>query len=152
MIPLQTDHAIMALVTAITSASASASDRVLVLTSDHGVALFLQFLAERRLPGGRLVRMIWSPIRRALESGFGSGQWILGTVGTSPYLNQALMAEQGMYPATARTVAANAAAALPQASGVYTGDQLLQGTSRGVRLAEGLCRAIICTASVIWGS
>ena len=37
------------------------------------------------------------------------------------------MTERGVDPATARTVAANAAAALPQVSRVYTRDQLLQG-------------------------
>lgn len=127
-ISLQTDQAIGSLLTAIDKRVGLA--RILVVfTSDHGVAPLPEFLAEQRLPGGRLTSEdLFGPIRRALESRFGSGQWILGTAGSSPYLNHALMAERGVDPATARTVAATAAAALPQVSRVYTRDQLLQGT------------------------
>lgn len=126
-ISLQTDQAIGALLTAIDKRVGLARV-VVVFTSDHGVAPLPEFLAEQRLPGGRLAQDdLFGPIRRALESRFGSGQWILSTAGTSPYLNHALMAERGVDPATARTVAANAAAALPQVSRVYTRDQLLEG-------------------------
>jgi hypothetical protein len=63
-----------------------------------------------------------------LEDRFGSGQWILGTAGTSPYLNHALMAERGVDQVEARQVAAAAARSIPQVARVYTREQLLQGS------------------------
>ena len=105
-------------------------DRVLVVfTSDHGVAPLPEMANALRLPGGRLAPDdLFGPIRRALEQRFGAGQWILGTAGSSPYLNYALMAERGLDPATVRAVAATAAAGVPQVARVYTRDQLLQGS------------------------
>jgi hypothetical protein len=140
-ISLQTDHAIGALLAAIDKRIGL--DRVLVVfTSDHGVAPLPEFLAEQRLPGGRLAQEdLFGPIRNALESRFGSGQWILGTAGTSPYLNYALMAERGVDPATARTVAANAAAAVPQVSRVYTRDQLLHGNVPSDALSQRIVQS-----------
>jgi Type I phosphodiesterase / nucleotide pyrophosphatase len=105
-------------------------DRVLVVfTSDHGVAPLPELLAERRLPGGRIAQEdLFGPIRRSLEGRFGNGQWILGTAGTSPYLNHALMVERGVDQAEARQVAAAAARSIPQVARVYTREQLLHGS------------------------
>jgi hypothetical protein len=126
-ISLQTDQAIGAVLAAIDKRVGL--DRALVVfTSDHGVAPLPELMTEQRLPGGRLAQDdLFGPIRRALEQRFGAGQWILGTAGTSPYLNYALMAERAVDPAAVRLVAAAAAAAVPQVSRVYTRDQLLHG-------------------------
>lgn len=73
-VSLQTDQAIGALLAAVDKRVSLA--RVLVVfTSDHGVAPLPEFLAEQRLPGGRLAQEdLFGPIRRALESRFGSGR------------------------------------------------------------------------------
>jgi arylsulfatase A-like enzyme len=124
-ISLQTDMAIGELLTAVDKLIGL--DRVFVVfTSDHGVAPLPELLAERRLPGGRIAQDdLFGPIRRGLETRFGSGQWILGTAGTSPYLNHALMAERGVDQVEARQVAAAAARSIPHVARVYTREQLL---------------------------
>jgi arylsulfatase A-like enzyme len=127
-ISLQTDHAIGELLTAVDKRVGL--DRVLVVfTSDHGVAPVPELLAERRLPGGRIAQEdLFGPIRKGLEARFGAGQWILGTAGTSPYLNHGLMAERGVDQTEARQVAAAAARSIPHVARVYTREQLLQGS------------------------
>jgi arylsulfatase A-like enzyme len=127
-ITLQTDQTIGELLAAVDRRVGL--HRVLVVfTSDHGVAPLPEFLAERRLPGGRVAQEdIFGPIRTALEARFGAGQWILGTAGTSPYLNHALMRERGVDQVDARQVAAAAARSIPRVTRVYTREQLLQGS------------------------
>ncbi len=126
-ITVQTDKAVGALLEMIDKRVGL--DRVLVVfTSDHGVAPLPEVVAAQRLPGGRITQDdLFGPIRKALEERFGAGQWILGTAGTSPYFDYALMAEKGVDPAAAQRVAASAAAAVPHVARVYTRDQLLQG-------------------------
>lgn len=126
-ISLQTDQTIGELLTAVDRRVGL--HRVLVVfTSDHGVAPLPELLAERRLPGGRIAQEdLFGPIRTSLEARFGAGRWILGTAGTSPYLNHALMSERGVDHAEAREVAAAAARALPHVTRVYTREQLLHG-------------------------
>ena len=126
-ISLQTDRAIGELLAAVDKRIGL--DRVLVVfTSDHGVAPLPEILAERRLPGGRIAQEdLFGPIRTRLEQRFGTGAWILGTAGTSPYLNHGLMAERAVSPVEARLVAAEAARAIPHVARVYTREQLLQG-------------------------
>jgi arylsulfatase A-like enzyme len=126
-ISLQTDRAIGELLTAVDKRIGL--DRVLVVfTSDHGVAPLPELLAERRHPGGRIAQDdLFGPIRRSLEARFGGGPWILGTAGTSPYLNHALMAERGVDQREAREIAAAAARSIPHVAHVYTREQLLGG-------------------------
>ena len=127
-VSVQTDRAIGALLDAIDKRIGL--DRVLVaFTSDHGVAPVPEVASAQRLPGGRLAQDdLFGPIRRSLEQRFGAGHWILGTAGSSPYLNYALMAERGLDPVAVRAVAATAAPGAPQVSRVFTRDQLLQGS------------------------
>jgi hypothetical protein len=140
-ISLQTDQTIGALLAAIDTRIGL--DRALVVfTSDHGVAPLPEVLAEQRLPGGRLAQEdLFGPIRKALDQRFGTGQWILGTAGTSPYLNYALMTERDVDPAAARALAAAAAAAVPQVSRVYTRDQLLQGNVPSDRFSRRILQS-----------
>lgn len=118
-------------------------ERVLVVfTSDHGVAPLPELLAERRLPGGRIAQEdLFGPIRKALEDRFGSGQWILGTAGTSAYLNHPLMALRGVDQADARLVAAAAARSVPQVARVYTREQLLHGSVPADTMSRRILRS-----------
>ncbi len=68
-----------------------------------------------------------SQSRTALTAKYGPGKWIVATAGTSPYLNDALMAEKKLDPVEVRKVAAAAAATAPRVARVYTRDQILAG-------------------------
>lgn len=101
---------------------------LVVLTSDHGVAPLPEDLAKWKMPGGRMTSAdLFGPIQSALAAKFGQGDWILGTAGSSPYLNLDLIGQKGLDPAEVRRVAASAAAAVPHVLRVYTRDQLLRG-------------------------
>jgi len=126
-ISIQTDRAIGRLLDKV-DALVGLGRTVVVLTADHGVAPVPEELAAHRMPGGRMTRdELFGPIESALAGRFGAGQWILGTAGSSPYLNYALIAEKGLDAADVRRVAAAAASAVPHVARVYTRDQILQG-------------------------
>jgi Type I phosphodiesterase / nucleotide pyrophosphatase len=101
---------------------------LIVLTADHGVAPLPEVQAERRLPGGRIdAKMLFPPIRAALEARFGPGTWLLAAAGSSPYLNHALIADKKLDAEEVRRVAAEAARRTPHVMRVYTYDQLQRG-------------------------
>jgi hypothetical protein len=101
---------------------------LVVLTADHGVAPLPESLNALRLPGGRMAsKDLFGPIQEALEKRFGPGKWILATAGSSPYLNDELMATLRLDEVDVRRVAAEAAAAVPHVARVYTRDQLIRG-------------------------
>ena len=70
---------------------------------------------------------LFGPLKQALNAKFGNGDWILGSAGTSPYLNLNLIRDKGLDEAEVRRVAAEAAAAVPHVLRVYTRDQLQSG-------------------------
>jgi len=101
---------------------------IVVLTADHGVAPLPELQQSRHLPGGRYKGDdLFNPIQDALTAKYGPGKWIVATAGTSPYLNDALMAERKLDPVEVRKVAAAAAATAPRVARVYTRDQILAG-------------------------
>jgi hypothetical protein len=108
---------------------------VVAFTADHGVSPTPEFLAEHKMPGGRMTGAdLFGPIEKALAARFGAGKWILATAGTSPYLNYELMDSLKVDPAEARRVAAEAAAKVPHVARVYTRDQLQRGDVQADRL------------------
>lgn len=101
---------------------------LVVLSADHGVAPLPEDQQARKLPGGRLPgSALFDPIEAALDARYGDAQWILGTAGTSPYLNHAVAAERGVDQAEMRRVAAAAAMGVEQVARVYTREQLIAG-------------------------
>jgi hypothetical protein len=101
---------------------------IVVLTSDHGVAPVPEEQVARRMPGGRITGAeILDPLKAALNAAFGEADWVLGTAGSSVYLNHARIRERGLDGARVRQVAAAAVAAVPQVARVFTRDQLLLG-------------------------
>jgi predicted AlkP superfamily pyrophosphatase or phosphodiesterase len=117
-------------------------DHTLVaFTTDHGVAPLVESLAERSLPGGRMTPAdLFDPIQRALAARFGEGKWILGTAGSSPYLDYKLIEERGLDAADVRRVAAAAAAQVPHVARVYTRDQLQRGEVPADRIGSRVLR------------
>jgi hypothetical protein len=114
---------------------------IVALTADHGVAPVPERLGERSLPGGRLTRKeMFAPLEQALASRFGGGQWVLGTAGSSPYLNYALISQLQLDPAEVRRTAASALMAVPHVARVYTRDQLLRGEVARDRVGERVLR------------
>ncbi len=118
-------------------------DHVLVaFTTDHGVAPIPEVQQQRKQPGGRMKsEELFGPIAAALSGKYGTGNWILATAGTSPYLNHALAAEKGLDLAEVRRVAAAAAAAVPHVARVYTREQLLSGAVAPDLIGRRLARS-----------
>jgi arylsulfatase A-like enzyme len=101
---------------------------IVALTSDHGVAPIPEEQAARHMPGGRITGAeILDPLKAALNAAFGEADWVLGTAGTSVYLNRARIRELGLDAARVRQVAATAIAEVPHVARVFTRDQLLLG-------------------------
>ncbi len=117
-------------------------DHTLVaFTTDHGVAPLAETLAERSLPGGRMVpKDLFDPIQQALATRFGEGKWILATAGSSPYLDYGLIDERRLDAAEVRRVAAAAAAQVPHVARVYTRDQLQRGEAQADRIGSRVLR------------
>lgn len=114
---------------------------LVVLTADHGVAPMPEALAGQHMGGGRIEGgELFGAIRAALQARFGPGEWILGTAGSSPYLNHALIAERGLDAEAVRQVAAEAAARVPSVVRVYTRDQLLRGEAAGDLIGRRVLR------------
>jgi arylsulfatase A-like enzyme len=114
---------------------------VVVFTTDHGVAPVPESLRDRSLPGGRLTnKELFDPIQRALAGRYGEGKWVLGTAGSSPYLNYEQMDKLQLDPVDVRRVAAAAAATVPHVSRVYTRDQLLRGEVPNDRIGSRVLR------------
>ena len=121
---------------------------LVVLTADHGVAPVPEVQQQRHLPGGRLTKdEAMTPIATALSAKYGAGNWIIGTAGTSPYLNYALIEEKHLDPVEVRKVAAAAAARLPHVARVYTRDQVLSGQVTADTIGRRIARSENLTRS-----
>jgi len=104
-------------------------DNVLVvLSADHGVGPMPETNIERNMPAGRIPRtLLFDTLQKALSGKYGEGKWILGTAGSSPYFDNALIKSKGINPEEFRAFAADVVRELPAAVRVYTRDQLLKG-------------------------
>jgi hypothetical protein len=123
----RTDRDIARLLDAV-DAAVGLEHALVVLTSDHGVAPIPEEQVKRRMPGGRMTGAeLFDPIEAALDARLGDGQWILGTAGSSPYLDHELIRERGLDPARVREMAAEAAQEAPHVARVFTREQLLRG-------------------------
>ena len=121
---------------------------IVVLTADHGVAPLPEVQQARHLPGGRYNGDdLFTPIETALSAKYGPGKWIVATAGTSPYLNDALIAEKKLDPVEVRKVAAAAAATAPRVARVYTRDQILAGQIPNDRIGQRILRGEHLTRS-----
>lgn len=101
---------------------------IVALTADHGVAPVPETLTERSLPGGRMTnKELFGAIEQALTHRFGDGDWLMGTSGSSPYLNYDLIAKKQLDATEVRRIAAAAAMSVPHVARVYTRDQLIRG-------------------------
>jgi predicted AlkP superfamily pyrophosphatase or phosphodiesterase len=110
---------------------------VVVLTGDHGVAPSAEESAANHMPGGRMPdNSVREAIQAALSKKYGQGNWVVGSWDLSIYLNYDLMAKQGVDPAAARRIAADAAIVVPHIFRVYTRDQLLTGAVPGDEISR----------------
>lgn len=115
---------------------------IIVLTADHGVMPLAEQLQQDRMPGGRTTNaQLFQPMRQALLERFGTGEWLLSTAGTSPYLNWKLISEKGLDPAEVERVAAAAMATVPHVSRVYTRRQLLMDAVPRDKFSERVVRS-----------
>ncbi|HZT39866.1 MAG TPA: alkaline phosphatase family protein [Bryobacteraceae bacterium] len=118
-------------------------DQVLVaLTADHGVMPLPERLARDRMPGGRLSGAdLFGEIKRGLSERFGPGDWVVGTAGTSPYLNWDLIKTRGLKAAEVEDAAAAIAQSLPHVARVYTRHNLLAGNVTPDRISARVARS-----------
>ena len=102
-----------------------------VLSADHGVAPTPEVQHERKMPGDSVFVDLEDLVRSALVKKFGDGNYTLGAVDNSIYLNFKTLEAKKIEPAEAYRVAAEALFAVPQAhvARVLTRDQLEQGVA-----------------------
>ena len=104
------------------------SRTLVILTADHGVAPLPEVMAQRRMPGGRLVRKdLVAPVEAALASAYGAGTWIEGRAGSSLYLNRVLIKDKKLDPRLVEETAARAAESIPHVYRAFTREQLFRG-------------------------
>jgi hypothetical protein len=115
---------------------------IVALTADHGVAPLPEEVQARLQLGGRMTSHdLVAPIEAALQAKYGEGKWVLATAGSSPYLNHELIAKLKLDGAEVRRVAAEAVAAVPRVTRVYTREQLLRGDTQADRIGQRLLRS-----------
>ncbi len=101
---------------------------LIVFTGDHGVAPLPETMQARRMPAGRLSeKNLHQAIEAALSRKYGEGKWISGKSGPTPYFNRELIRQKGLSEAEVQQAAAEAAAAMPHITRVYTRRQLENG-------------------------
>ncbi|HWR54685.1 MAG TPA: alkaline phosphatase family protein [Bryobacteraceae bacterium] len=101
---------------------------LVVFTADHGVAPLPETMQKYRGPGGRLpAAKVIAAMEQALIARFGEGKWVAGSSATSVYFNRELIASKNLAAADVHSVAAAAAAALPNVFRTYTREQLAAG-------------------------
>jgi hypothetical protein len=101
---------------------------VVVVTADHGVATVPEEMAAWKMPGGRFPRAdLARAATGALGKAFGPGPWLEGRAGSALYLNQGLMAEHGLDPATVERRLASGVETVARVWRAYTRSQLLEG-------------------------
>ncbi|MCW5965102.1 MAG: alkaline phosphatase family protein [Bryobacterales bacterium] len=101
---------------------------LVVLSADHGVGPIPEVNQERNMPGGRLARRaVFEPLEQALAAKYGAGKWVLGSAGSSPYLNYELIDQKKLDAAEVRQFAAAEMMKTEGVTRVFTRDQLLMG-------------------------
>jgi predicted AlkP superfamily pyrophosphatase or phosphodiesterase len=114
---------------------------IVAFTTDHGVAPVPETLKQRGLPGGRMTaKELFGPIELALATAFGEGKWLMGTAGSSPYLNYDFMNSLSLDASAVRRAAAAAAMKVDHVARVYTRDQLQQGNVPNDRVGSRVLR------------
>jgi predicted AlkP superfamily pyrophosphatase or phosphodiesterase len=116
-----------------------ASNMLVVLTADHGVAPVPKVNNDRKMPGGWLSSSEYAEkIATQMAGKFGSGSWFVFDADGFLYLNYELAAKYNADRAEVRRFAAEVARALPHIARVFNRDDLLRGNSA----ADGPGRAV----------
>lgn len=98
---------------------------LVVFTADHGVSPVPEINTARKMPGGRVPeKAVAEAVEARLSHKYGSGPWVLGRTGPSPYLNYKLIDEKSLNRGEVTELAAQAVREIPHLFRVYTRDQL----------------------------
>ncbi|HWC75910.1 MAG TPA: alkaline phosphatase family protein, partial [Blastocatellia bacterium] len=105
-----------------------ASNFVVAVSGDHGVAPVPEYLQSRRIDSGRInPRDITNAVGEALKQKFGDKKWVLGFVNEQVYLDHKLIAEQKLNASEVEQVSGEAALAVPGIVAYYTRTQIAEG-------------------------
>jgi arylsulfatase A-like enzyme len=105
---------------------------LVVFTADHGVAPVPEVNEKRKMPGGRASeKMIAAKIQSRLSEKYGPGKWLIGKIGESQYLNDALIRERKLTMDEVSETAAQAAREVPHVFRAYSRAQLSRGEVPG---------------------
>ncbi|MCC6343012.1 MAG: alkaline phosphatase family protein [Bryobacterales bacterium] len=105
---------------------------LVVFTADHGVVPVPEVNAARNMPGGRVPgKMIADRIQSRLSEKYGPGKWIIGKIGDSQFLNDALIRERNLTMDEVSETAAQAAREVPHVFRAYSRAQLSRGDVPG---------------------
>jgi predicted AlkP superfamily pyrophosphatase or phosphodiesterase len=101
---------------------------LIVYTADHGVAPMPEFMAERKMPGGRAKEEdVLDAVQKSLAAKYGEGKWVVGKSGPAPYLDHALIAKKKLSIEEVQATAAQAVRELPYIARVFTREDLRRG-------------------------
>lgn len=140
-ISIQTDRVIGDLLTWLDS-TIGLRNVLVVLSADHGVGPAPEVNEERHMPGKRFDRNAYfAPLEKALVEKYGVGKWIVGTAGSSPYLNYKLAEEKHLDLTEMRAFMAAELMKMPGVARVFTRDQLLRGEVQPDELAQRVARS-----------
>jgi arylsulfatase A-like enzyme len=100
----------------------------IVVTSDHGVAPIPELMQARGLDAGRIpLTALEKAAHDALSAHYGAGDWIVGMIEPTLYLNLKALADRGVAASDAESVAARALEGVPGVFAAYTRTQVLEG-------------------------
>ena len=105
-----------------------ASDILIVLSADHGVAPVPEVNQARKMPGGRLIDGDLSRVvQDTLEKKYGAGKWIVANLNSSLYLNRELIHGMKLDQAEVEQTAAAAVMTIPHIFRAYSAEAISQG-------------------------
>jgi predicted AlkP superfamily pyrophosphatase or phosphodiesterase len=118
-----------------------AGNTLVVLTADHGVAPVPEVNQARKMPGGRLSRVVMlRAVTDALTAKYGEGKWIANASEGGLYLNRQLIRDKKLDPAEVEETVAAALRGVPHIFRVYTRSQLAHGEVTGDYVSQAVLR------------
>jgi predicted AlkP superfamily pyrophosphatase or phosphodiesterase len=106
-----------------------ANDLLLVLTADHGAGAIPEFMDRLKLDGARIKKKkIKETVEAALNTRYGTANWVVGLEDPSVYLNYQAIDERKLSRAEVERAAGDALLAIPGVAGYLTRTQFLTGT------------------------
>lgn len=125
---VRVDRAVGGLLAFLEKAVGGKQNLMVGFIADHGATPIPELMASLKVPAGRIKKAtVQGAIDAELSARFGPGEWVAALEAPNVYLNEDLIAEKKLDPASVQDAAGRAALKIPGFLTYYTRARLLQG-------------------------